>query len=83
VTRWSSYTRCLTGTAGTDHIQVCTNISRMLAAARSLWTTLAKKLGIGMQRVTRRTVLAQEVELYRRLPSVSPALQVNYEFTIG
>ena len=65
---------------GKHHIQVCTNISCMLAGGAELWDHACKKLGIGHKEVTADGQFSlEEVECIGAC-SWAPALQVNYEF---
>ncbi len=65
---------------GKHHIQVCTNISCMLAGGAELWDHACKKLGIGHKGVTADGQFSlEEVECIGAC-SWAPALQVNYEF---
>ena len=65
---------------GRHHIQVCTNISCMLAGGAELWDHACKKLGIGHKEVTADGQFSlEEVECIGGC-SWAPALQVNYEF---
>ena len=65
---------------GKHHIQVCTNISCMLAGGAELWDHACKKLGIGHNEVTADGQFSlEEVECIGAC-SWAPALQVNYEF---
>jgi NADH-quinone oxidoreductase subunit E len=65
---------------GRHHIQVCTNISCMLAGGAELWDHACKKLGIGHKEVTADGQFSlEEVECIGAC-SWAPALQVNYEF---
>ena len=65
---------------GKHHIQVCTNISCMLAGGAELWDHASKKLGIGHKEVTADGQFSlEEVECIGAC-SWAPALQVNYEF---
>jgi len=68
---------------GKHHIQVCTNISCMLAGGAELWDHACKKLGIGHKEVTADGQFSlEEVECIGAC-SWAPALQVNYEFHHG
>ena len=68
---------------GRHHIQVCTNISCMLAGGAELWDHACKKLGIGHKEVTADGQFSlEEVECIGAC-SWAPALQVNYEFHHG
>jgi NADH-quinone oxidoreductase subunit E len=65
---------------GRHHIQVCTNISCMLAGGAELWDHACDKLGIGHKGVTADGQFSlEEVECIGAC-SWAPALQVNYEF---
>jgi NADH-quinone oxidoreductase subunit E len=65
---------------GKHHIQICTNISCMLAGGAELWDHACKKLGIGHKEVTADGQFSlEEVECIGAC-SWAPALQVNYEF---
>jgi len=65
---------------GKHHIQVCTNISCMLAGGAELWDHACKRLGIGHKGVTADGQFSlEEVECIGAC-SWAPALQVNYEF---
>ena len=65
---------------GKHHIQVCTNISCMLAGGAELYDHACKKLGIGHKEVTADGQFSlEEVECIGAC-SWAPALQVNYEF---
>jgi NADH-quinone oxidoreductase subunit E len=65
---------------GKHHIQVCTNISCMLAGGAELWEHACHKLGIGHKEVTADGQFSlEEVECIGAC-SWAPALQVNYEF---
>ncbi len=65
---------------GRHHIQVCTNISCMLAGGAELWDHACNKLGIGHKGVTADGQFSlEEVECIGAC-SWAPALQVNYEF---
>jgi len=65
---------------GAHHIQICTNISCMLAGGAELWDHACKKLGIGHKEVTADGQYSlEEVECIGAC-SWAPALQVNYEF---
>ena len=65
---------------GKHHIQICTNISCMLAGGAELWDHACKKLGIGNKEVTADGQFSlEEVECIGAC-SWAPALQVNYDF---
>ena len=65
---------------GAHHIQICTNISCMLAGGAELWDHACKKLGIGHKEVTADGQFSlEEVECIGAC-SWAPSLQVNYEF---
>jgi NADH-quinone oxidoreductase subunit E len=65
---------------GKHHIQVCTNISCMLAGGAELWEHACNKLGIGNKEVTADGQFSlEEVECIGAC-SWAPALQVNYDF---
>lgn len=65
---------------GRHHIQICTNISCMLAGGAELFDHASKKLGIGHKEVTPDGEFSlEEVECIGAC-SWAPALQVNYEF---
>ncbi len=65
---------------GKHHIQVCTNISCMLAGGAEIYEHACKKLGIGNKEVTPDGEFSlEEVECVGAC-SWAPAVQVNYEF---
>ena len=65
---------------GKHHIQVCTNISCLLAGCAELWGHACRKLGIGNKEVTADGQFSlEEVECIGAC-SWAPAVQVNYEF---
>ncbi|MGC9971160.1 MAG: NAD(P)H-dependent oxidoreductase subunit E [Bryobacteraceae bacterium] len=65
---------------GKHHIQICTNISCLLAGGAQLWEHACRKLGIGHKEVTEDGQFSlEEVECIGAC-SWAPALQVNYEF---
>jgi NADH-quinone oxidoreductase subunit E len=65
---------------GKHHIQVCTNISCLLAGGAELWGHACRKLGIGNKEVTADGQFSlEEVECIGAC-SWAPAVQVNYEF---
>jgi NADH-quinone oxidoreductase subunit E len=65
---------------GAHHIQICTNISCMLAGGAELWDHACKKLGIGHKEATADGQISlEEVECIGAC-SWAPAVQVNYDF---
>ena len=65
---------------GKYHVQVCTNISCLLAGGAELWEQACHKLGIGHKEVTADgRVSLEEVECMGAC-SWAPAVQVNYDF---
>ncbi|MEN6536502.1 MAG: NAD(P)H-dependent oxidoreductase subunit E [Bryobacteraceae bacterium] len=65
---------------GRHHIQICTNISCMLAGGAELWDHACHKLGIGNKEVTPDGQFSlEEVECVGAC-SWAPAVQVNYDF---
>ncbi len=65
---------------GRHHIQICTNISCMLAGGAELWDHACRKLGIGNMEVTPDGQFSlEEVECVGAC-SWAPAVQVNYDF---
>jgi NADH-quinone oxidoreductase subunit F len=66
--------------AGRCHVQVCTNVSCMLAGGREMYEYVQQKLGIGNKQVTPDgTFSLEEVECIGACTG-APALQVNYDF---
>ncbi|MGB9604341.1 MAG: NADH-quinone oxidoreductase subunit NuoE [Bryobacteraceae bacterium] len=66
--------------AGRYHIQICTNISCMLAGGAELFEHACRKLGIGNHGVTTDGMFSlEEVECIGAC-CWGPAMQVNYEF---
>lgn len=65
---------------GRHHIQICTNISCMLAGGAELWGHACRKLGIGNNEVTPDGEFSlEEVECIGAC-SWGPSVQVNYDF---
>lgn len=65
---------------GRHHVQICTNISCLLAGGAELWEHACKKLGIGHKEVTADGEISlEEVECIGAC-SWAPAVQVNYDF---
>jgi NADH-quinone oxidoreductase subunit E len=65
---------------GKSHVQICTNISCLLAGGAGLWEYACSKLGIGHKEVTDDgSISLEEVECIGAC-SWAPALQVNYDF---
>jgi len=65
---------------GRHHVQICTNISCMLAGGAELWDHACRKLGIGNKEVTPDGQFSlEEVECVGAC-SWAPAVQVNYDF---
>ncbi len=65
---------------GKHHVQVCTNISCLLAGGEELYQHACKKLGIGHEEVTPDGQFSlEEVECIGAC-SWAPAIQVNYDF---
>jgi NADH-quinone oxidoreductase subunit E len=65
---------------GKHHVQVCTNISCLLAGGEELFRHAEKSLGIGNKEVTGDGQFSlEEVECIGAC-SWAPAIQVNYEF---
>jgi NADH-quinone oxidoreductase subunit E len=65
---------------GKFHVQVCTNISCLLAGGAELYQHACKKLGIGHKEVTADGQISlEEVECIGAC-SWAPAVQVNYDF---
>lgn len=66
--------------AGRYHLQICTNISCMLAGGAELFEHACRKLGIGNHEVTEDGLFSlEEVECIGAC-CWAPALQVNYEY---
>jgi len=65
---------------GTYHVQVCTNISCLLAGGQELYEHASKTLGIGHKEVTPDGQFSlEEVECIGAC-SWAPAIQMNYDF---
>jgi NADH-quinone oxidoreductase subunit E len=65
---------------GKHHVQICTNISCLLAGGTELWEQASARLGIGHKEVTGDGQISlEEVECIGAC-SWAPALQVNYSF---
>jgi NADH-quinone oxidoreductase subunit E len=65
---------------GAYHVQVCTNISCLLAGGEELYDHATKKLGIGHKGITADGRFSlEEVECMGSC-SWAPAVQVNYDF---
>ncbi len=65
---------------GKAHVQICTNISCLLAGGEDLWKRACAKLKIGHKEVTADGAISlEEVECIGAC-SWAPALQVNYDF---
>ncbi len=65
---------------GKAHVQICTNISCLLAGGEDLWDHACAKLSIGHKEVTADGQISlEEVECIGAC-SWAPALQVNYDF---
>jgi NADH-quinone oxidoreductase subunit E len=76
----SYYSMLHTQPMGKYKIQVCTNISCMLAGAEKVFDRCKRKLGIGHKQVTPDGMFSlEEVECIGAC-SWGPAMQVNYEY---
>ena len=65
---------------GRYHVQICTNISCLLAGGENLWEQACHKLGIGHKQVSADgRISLEEVECLGAC-SWAPAVQVNYDF---
>jgi NADH-quinone oxidoreductase subunit E len=74
------YTMLRNRPMGKTHLQICTNISCLLAGGDKLWEQACQKLGIGHNEVTADgSVSLEEVECIGAC-CWAPALQTNYEF---
>jgi NADH-quinone oxidoreductase subunit E len=65
---------------GKYHVQVCTNISCMLAGGEQVYEHACKKLGIGHKEVTEDGQFSLEEVECMGACSWAPAIQVNYDF---
>lgn len=68
---------------GKYHVQVCTNISCMLAGGEEVWHHACKKLGIGHKEVTSDGQFSLEEVECMGACSWAPAIQVNYDIHHG
>ena len=76
----SYYSLLRTKPVGKYHVQVCTNISRMLRGGHELFEHCKEHLGIGHKETTPDGVFSlEEVECIGAC-SWAPAVQVNYDF---
>lgn len=76
----SYYSMLHTQPIGKHNVQVCTNISCMLAGAEKVFDACKKKLGIGHKGVTSDGLFSlEEVECIGAC-SWGPAMQVNYDY---
>ena len=65
---------------GKAHVQICTNVSCLLAGGEDLWKQACAKLHIGHKEVTPDGAISlEEVECIGAC-SWAPALQINYDF---
>ena len=65
---------------GRHHVQICTNISCLLAGGEELWQHACKRLGIGHKQVTADGEFSLEEVECMGACSWAPAIQVNYDF---
>ncbi|NWF85892.1 MAG: NAD(P)H-dependent oxidoreductase subunit E [Bryobacteraceae bacterium] len=65
---------------GKHHIQVCTNLSCMLAGGEELYAQVSKKLGIGHRETTPDGQFSLEETECLGACSWAPAVLVNYDF---
>lgn len=65
---------------GKHHVQVCTNISCLLAGGEELFHHACKKLGIGNREVTADGQFSLEEVECMGACSWAPAVEVNYDF---
>lgn len=65
---------------GKYHVQVCTNISCLLAGGEELYHHACKKLGVGHKQVTADGVFSLEEVECAGACSWAPAVQINYDF---
>ncbi|HWQ56579.1 MAG TPA: NAD(P)H-dependent oxidoreductase subunit E [Bryobacteraceae bacterium] len=68
---------------GKYHVQVCTNISCMLAGGEEVWEHACRKLGIGHKEVTADGQISLEEVECMGACSWAPAIQVNYDIHHG
>lgn len=65
---------------GKFHVQVCTNISCLLAGGEELYHHASKKLGIGHKQTAADGVFSLEEVECMGACSWAPAIQINYDF---
>lgn len=65
---------------GKYHIQVCTNISCLLAGGQDLFEHASKTLGVGHKQVTADGLFSLEEVECMGACSWAPAMQMNYDF---